>query len=60
MGDEGDFWRDVKEARAEQKRLHGVPCPACTVKLPKADPKILMPGQRCWCGYRDPRQRMNP
>jgi len=32
-------------------------CPDCTVRLPKAHPKILMPGQKCWCGYVDKRPR---
>ena len=59
MGDVGDFWRDVKDYRREQKDLHGVKCPDCTVRLPKAQPKVLMPGQRCWCGYRDQRKRLD-
>ena len=57
MGDMGDFWRDVREARKEEKARLGVPCPDCKVRLPKAEPKILMPGQKCWCGYRDQRKR---
>ena len=35
--------------RADYKALRarlGVPCPNCTVKLPKAQPKILLPHQR--------------
>jgi len=55
---EGDFWRDVREARREERRLHGVDCPGCKVKRPKAFPTILLPGQRCRvCGYTDPRKR---
>ena len=58
MGDMGDFWRDVREARKADKARFGVPCPDCTVRLPKAEPKILMPGQKCWCGYKDQRKRI--
>lgn len=58
MGDMGDFWRDVKEARSAAREAYGVDCPTCTVKLPKAIPTLLLPGQRCKvCGYRDPRKR---
>lgn len=57
MGDMGDFWRDVKESRKAERDRLGLPCPDCKVRLPKAEPKILMPGQKCWCGYRDKRKR---
>lgn len=58
MGDMGDFWRDVNEARKEERARLGVNCPTCTVKLPRAHPTILLPQQRCRvCGYRDPRPR---
>lgn len=60
MGDVGDDFRALKDYNREQKALHGIACPDCTVKLPKAQPKILMPGQRCWCGYRDKRERSKP
>ena len=55
MGDVGDTFRALKDVMKERKERLGVPCPNCTVKLPKAQPKILLPGQKCWCGYRDPR-----
>ena len=45
-------------ARSEARRLHGVACPECVAKLPKACPTILLPEQRCKIhGYRDPRKR---
>jgi hypothetical protein len=57
MGDEGEFWRDVKEHRREQRAKHGAPCPECIAKLPKANPTILLPGQRCRIhGYKDKRK----
>lgn len=56
MGDEGDFWRDVRQHRKEQRAKLGIPCPECVRLLPKADPKILLPGQRCRMHkYTDPR-----
>lgn len=58
MGDEGDFWREVREARRKERSEHGKPCPECVAKLPKANPSILLPGQRCRIhGYRDPRSK---
>ena len=58
MGDEGEFWRDVKEARRERRAALGVDCPRCRELQPKRDPTILLPGQRCRVdGYRDPRPR---
>lgn len=45
-------------SRQQMRDKHGVPCPECVVKLPKACPTILLPGQRCRIhGYRDPRPR---
>lgn len=57
MGDMGDFWRDVKDARAERRRELGVECPDCIRREPRRNPTILLPGQKCYCGYRDPRRR---
>ena len=59
MGDVGDTCRAFKEHKKALKAEHGEPCPSCKVKLPKAQPKILLPGQRCWCGYRDKRPRLD-
>jgi hypothetical protein len=57
MGDMGDFYRDVKDARRELRDRLGVDCPMCNVKQPKRTPTILLPGQRCKVdGYRDPRK----
>ncbi len=58
MGDMGDFYNDMREARKERRERLGVPCPQCRVKQPKRQPTILLPGQRCKVdGYRDPRPR---
>ena len=56
MGDVGDFYNDLREARREAREKYGVPCPRCAEVRPKAHPSILLPGQRCKVdGYRDPR-----
>lgn len=58
MSDYGDMCRDIREARREARANHGVPCPECIIKLPRAHPTILLPEQRCKIhGYRDPRKR---
>lgn len=56
MTTEGQFWHTWRQSRKEDRARLGVPCPRCVVLLPKAHPKILMPGQRCKMhNYRDPR-----
>jgi hypothetical protein len=58
MSDYGDLCKEIREARRKARDLHGVPCPVCVEKLPKACPSILLPAQRCKIhGYRDPRKR---
>lgn len=58
-GDMGEYWNDLKAHRRELREKHGVACPDCVRKLPKACPSILLPGQRCKIhGYRDPRPRV--
>jgi hypothetical protein len=55
MGDVGDTFRTVDAVMKKRKEALGVDCPACKERLSKAIPKVLLPGQKCWCGYRDPR-----
>lgn len=56
MGDVGDDWNAIKEHRREMRDKYGVPCPVCVKKLPRANPKILLPQQRCRMhDYKDPR-----
>jgi hypothetical protein len=58
MGDMGDDFRALKDAKRAIKEKYGVPCPECVKKLPRAAPSILLPQQRCRIhGYRDPRPR---
>lgn len=56
MSDYGDQCRELRDAKRRVRAKHGVPCPECVEKLPRADPTILLPGQKCKIhGYRDPR-----
>jgi hypothetical protein len=56
--DYGDLCRDIREARKAARAKFGVPCPQCIKLLPKANPSILLPQQKCKIhGYRDPRPR---
>lgn len=45
----------LREARREKRQRLGVPCPDCRTREPKRDATILLPGQRCYCGYVDRR-----
>lgn len=47
MGDMGDIFREHKEHVKERRRSEGVPCAECVRLLPKANPSILLPGQKC-------------
>jgi len=56
MGDMREHFDALREHRKEQRRALGVPCPHCYKARPKAQPSILMPGQRCKVdGYVDQR-----
>ncbi len=55
MSDAVEGFRAIKEYRKQQRAEHGVACPGCLKRWPKAQPKILLPSQRCRCGYVDPR-----
>lgn len=58
MGDVGDDFRALKDAKQAIRAKYGVNCPACAKARPKAHPTILLPQQRCKVdGYRDPRPR---
>ena len=58
MSDYGDMCKDLREAKRAARDKFGVPCPKCVELLPKANPSILLPSQRCKIhGYRDPRKR---
>lgn len=51
----------LQDARKELRRRHAQPCPVCRNHLPKAQPKMLLPGESCGNNghtYRDPRPRV--
>jgi hypothetical protein len=56
MGDTGEDYRALDAHNKERRILLGVPCPKCKESRPRAHAKILLPGQKCWCGYRDERE----
>ena len=58
MSDTIDMFKALKELRQHERRIFGRPCPDCAIKRPKAQPKILLPGQLCRAHkphYRDDR-----
>lgn len=61
MSDMIDAFRDMKRLRKLERERLGHKCPDCIEKLPKANPKVLLPGQICRAHkphYRDPRQEL--
>jgi hypothetical protein len=58
MGDVGDTFNALRDAKRAIRDKYGAPCPECRAKLPRAHPSILLPQQVCRIhGYRDPRPR---
>ena len=56
MSDYGDQCRELRDAKRMVRAKHGIACPECVEKLPRANPTILLPQQRCKIhGYRDSR-----
>jgi hypothetical protein len=47
MGDMGDYYNDLKADRKERRAKLGIECEDCKRLLPKANPSILLPGQKC-------------
>ncbi len=46
------------QVRQALRSQYGVRCAACRVREPRRDATILLPGQRCYCGYIDPRTKL--
>lgn len=57
-----DWLADVKALEEHNKAIrakYGKPCPECVRRLPKANPKILLPGGYCRMHkYTDPRPEL--
>ena len=58
MGDMGDIFNAHREHRKMLREKYGIECPRCKEKRPRACPTILLLGQKCFDGYRDPRPRL--
>ena len=56
MSDMIETFRAMDEVRKRMRAELGVPCPECQRLLPRAHPKILLPGGYCKMHrYTDPR-----
>ncbi len=56
MGDMGEAFNAMKEARRIRRRIFGIECPKCKELRPNAHASILLPQQQCKVDkYRDPR-----
>lgn len=53
--DTAQDYRAFDEIRKKLRQEQGKPCKGCMIKFPKANPKILLPGQKCFCGWQDKR-----
>lgn len=42
-----DAYPAMRDHRRYMRRLYGVACPECVRLLPRAQPSILLPQQRC-------------
>lgn len=59
MSDYADMCAQMRAYRKEMRAKYGIPCPECLRLLPKANPTILLPQQRCKIhGYKDNRDRI--
>jgi hypothetical protein len=61
MSDTVEMFRAIKDMRKAERERFGVPCPICTIKLPRAQPKVLLPRQVCRAHnphYQDPRPHL--
>jgi hypothetical protein len=47
MSEVAEIYQGMKSFKAKLRERHGVPCPECQRLLPKAHPKILLPGHYC-------------
>ncbi|CAB4165195.1 hypothetical protein UFOVP833_35 [uncultured Caudovirales phage] len=55
--DTAQTFNALRKYRQDRRKLLGVRCVACIKREPKRSPTVLLPGQRCYCGYVDPRKR---
>lgn len=59
MSDWHEDFKVIEEHNRALRAKYGVPCPECVRRLPKANPKILLPQSRCKMHkYTDPRPEL--
>lgn len=59
MSEIGETFTAWNNDKKKLRSMFGVPCPKCVELLPKAQPSILLPGQRCKIHkYADKRPRL--
>jgi len=57
MGDVGELWNSVKDAKRAYKKEWGIDCPGCIDRHPKRIPTRMTPGGTCKvCRYQDHRE----
>lgn len=59
MSEVAEIYQGMKDHKKHLRAKYGVNCPECVRLLPRANPTILLPGQRCKIHkYTDPRDEL--
>lgn len=59
MSDVAEMYQGIRDHKKRLRAKYGVACPECVRLLPKANPSILLPQQRCRIHrYSDPRPEL--
>ena len=59
MSEVAEMYRGMQDFKKQLRATYGKPCPECQRLLPKANPTILLPQQRCRIHkYVDPRPEL--
>lgn len=58
MGDMGEVFRDMKAKRQLTRHRYGLVCEKCQELYPRGNATVLLPGQKCFRGHRDPRPKL--
>lgn len=59
MSEVADIYQGIKDHKKRLRAKYGINCPECVRLLPRANPTILLPGQRCKIHkYTDPREEL--
>ncbi len=57
--DIAEIFNARRERRREFRLKYGQKCVACTIREPRRSATILLPGDTCYCGYKDDRPPIN-